>query len=484
MSIIKKTTIIFIILILVVIIKIFWNTFSVKNKQINVEPIKPLNISDKSISNLSKAIQIKTVSHDDTDSIDYSQFSKFRNFLEKTYPNIHSKMSKEVINQHSLLYCWKGKNTKLKPIILLAHQDVVEAKHLDNWSFPPFSGEINNNYIYGRGTLDNKGSLISIMESCEKLLQNNFQPQRTVYLAFGHDEEIMGMQGAKKIATILEKRKINAHFILDEGLIVTDGIVPNIKKTVALIGTCEKGFASFKLETEAEGGHSSMPEKKDAISQLSEAIFRLKKNGFSPKITKPVDGFLDYLTNEMPFTNKMAFSNRWLFERLIISQYKKTNSGNALIKTTIAPTIFNSGNKENVMPQSAYAIINIRILPETSISFIEKHIRKTIDNPKVKISRMPKMKEVPPVSPTENEAFLLLHKTIKKIYPDAVVAPSLMLGTSDAQHYRCLSENIYRFLPIQLKSEDLKMIHGSNEKISIENYKRSINFYYHLLKNI
>lgn len=480
----KLTKIIGIILLLLIAVVLF-NTLTYKSKQLKIEAITPVDVNVNCAQHLSEAVQIKTVSYEDSSKFEAKTFNQLISFLKKTYPLSDSLLNKKIINGYSLLYKWEGKNPSLKPSILLGHMDVVPAENEGNkkWDFSPFSGEINNGFIYGRGTMDDKVNVISILEATEMLLKENFKPERTIYLAFGHDEEIGGRNGAEKIAEYLQSQNVNAEFILDEGLVITKGIVPGIKPDVGLIGISEKGYLSVELSVETEGGHSSMPAKETPIGILSAAISKLEKNPMPAHISEPVQHFLDFIGPEMSFFSKLAFANQWLLKSVIISKYEASNSGNATVRTTTAPTIFKSGVKDNVLPSYASATVNFRILPGETSENVLTHIEKIINDRRVKIKKEEHSNEATAVSDINSEGFKQIEKTTKQIFANILVAPSLMIGATDERHYLKISKNLFRFLPIIADAEDLKRIHGLNEKISVDNFKDCIRFYRQLILN-
>jgi carboxypeptidase PM20D1 len=460
-------------------------TFTYKSKQVNVKAVAHAHIDEEALTHLSEAIQFKTVSSGETGGFDSTAFSLFIAYLTKTYPRADSVLHKQRINGFSLLYTWKGKNPNLKPIILIGHMDVVPAlaDSGEQWTNPAFSGAIKDGAVWGRGSLDDKISVIGILEAVEMLLKEGFAPERTTYLAFGHDEEIGGHNGAQKIAAYLLEHQVKAEFLLDEGLVITSGIVPGIEKNVALIGTSEKGYATFELSVAAEGGHSSMPAKETPIGILSAAVSALEKHPMKSKLSVPVQQFLDYVGPEMPFFSKIAFANRWLFAPLVIKKYENSNAGRAIVRTTTAPTIFRSGTKDNVLPGFATATINFRILPGETVEMVKQHIQKTIKDERVAIKAVGNIAEPSPVSEINNEGFKCLEKSIRQIFPNTLTAPSLVIAGTDARHYTAVAENQYRFVPLVAGPDDLTRIHGVNEKMSCPNFMNCICFYRQLILN-
>lgn len=482
---IKKLFKILGIIFLILIGVILFNTFMYSSKQVKIDPVNPISINDSCIHHLAKAVKFPTISYDDPEKFDPEPMENFIKYLEATYPLCDSLLEKEVINKYSLLYKWKGKDASLKPAILMGHMDVVPAEHdgEEKWEFEPFSGKIADGYIYGRGSCDDKVNVIGILEAVEMLLKDGHQPQRTIYLAFGHDEEIGGEDGAKKIAEHLWSKNITAEFALDEGLVVTQGIVPGIEPDVAMIGIAEKGYLSVELTVELPGGHSSMPAKETPIGILSNAIAKLEKNKMRQRICEPVQHFLDNVGPEMPFISKMAFANQWLFKSVVISKYEASNSGSATVRTTTAPTIFNSGVKDNVLPPIATATINFRILPGETSDDVLKHVEKTINDERIAINISGHFNEPSPVSDINSLGYKLIEKSIKQVYKNTLTAPSLMIGATDQKHYTKVTKNLFRFTPFTATSDDLKMIHGINEKLGTENFKNSVRFYRQLILN-
>lgn len=477
----------FLILLIVLFLLAFllFNTFTAKSKQIVASSIEKSTLNSNILTNFSNAIRIKTVSPENTIDFDSIQFQKFNDFLVSTYPLADSLLNHKVFNKFSHLYYWEGSESSLKPMILMGHLDVVPVieENIPYWKQDPFEGEIVNDTLWGRGTIDDKVGVLGMMEAVEALLEGGFQPKRSMYLSLGHDEEIGGERGAKAIAAYLDKLGVKAEFILDEGGSLTSGMVPGIEKDVALIGIAEKGSVSLQLSIQIEGGHSSMPGKETAIDVLSEAIHKLKSQPFPASISPPIEGFLAYLGPEMPFVNKMAFANKGIFEKMIIGVYEGSASGNALVRTTTSPTIFNSGVKDNIIPLAAKATVNFRIMTGSSVEEVKDRVRSVIDDERIKISEGNFNTEPSKVSSTEVAGFKLVHQTIAEIYPEVLVSPYMVVGATDARHFTELSDQIYRFLPTRINKSNVKSFHGLNERIAIKDFENSIHFYTQLIRN-
>lgn len=480
---VKKLFLVVAVLLVGILAFIAYNVQTLESKQIKAVPDRPSLNLDDAANRLSKAIQIQTVSHEDPALFDSASFMAFHTLLKESFPQITKAMDVDTINNFSLLFHWNGTNSDLKPAILLAHMDVVPVDTInESWDFPPFSGLIADGYINGRGALDDKLSLMGMLEAAEMLLEEGFAPERDWYFAFGHDEELYGKQGAMQIAELLKNRGVNADFILDEGLVVTNGMVPGVEKPVALIGISEKGRATVRLKVAIPGGHSSMPEKENSLTVLTKAITAIQSSPFEAQISPPVEYFLSFVGPETNLIQKMAFSNRWLFESMVLSTYQKTGAGSALVQSTIAPTLFHSGIKDNVIPAFAEAAVNLRLLPGLKLDEVIAYFSRVISDDRVILSIDEISSEASPVASIETDGFKKIHQSIAEVFPEAIVSPSLVLATTDSRHYTSISENIYKFLPVSIASEDLSGIHGKNERLSLENYASCISFYYQLMK--
>lgn len=435
---------------------------------------------------LGRALQFQTISYEDRSKVSKEEFIGFQKFLEQSFPKVHAAMKKELIGEYSLLYTWQGSDNKDLPILLAAHMDVVPAEpgQADKWTYPPFQGKIADGFIWGRGALDYKQSVMGILEAAEQLLKEGYVPRRTVYIAFGHDEEIGGQYGAAKIAELLKSRQVKLDYVLDEGLTIMDRLMPQISKPVALIGIAEKGFLSIELSVESEGGHSMMPPKQTAVGILGSAISRLEKNPFPARMEAPVRKMFEALAPEMPFGMKMVLSNLWLFEGLVNRKLVSEPKTNALVRTTVAPTIFQAGVKENVLATKARAVVNCRLLPGDTIDNVLMNVKKTINDPRVKVTAMEGFKnESGYMADTGSEGYKNVEKTIRQVFPEVIVAPGLVIAATDSRHYSVLTGNILHFTPIRLGSDDLKRFHGTDERIPINDYVNVVRFYEQLIQN-
>ncbi len=471
----KKIILLLVSLVIIVLGILIINTLNLNSKQVTSGALEKVNLPNDIFQNLSKAIQYPTISFSEDAIPDSTAFFGFHRFLKETFPLTHAKLSLEKINDYSLLYKWEGSDSSKKPIILMSHQDVVpvDKPTLNDWEAGPFEGKITNTDIIGRGTMDDKGTLIGLLEAVEKLLEESYQPSRTIYLASGHDEEVGGANGAAEIAAHLKAKGVQAAMTLDEGGFLAENLVPGIESPIAMVNLAEKGFASFRLIVETKGGHSSQPPRENTIGMLAKAIVDLENNQLPYKLVKPVDYQLEYMGAELPFFKKLAFANPWLFKKPILEALNA--------HTTTAATIIGGGVKNNVIPTVAEATINFRILPGETIESVKEHIENTISD-KIKVEAAGFLTNPSPVSSIDSESFKILEKTIRDMFPNSIVVPGLVGGGTDARYFYEISDDVYRFYPIRIGPNSMTRFHGIDEKISKDNYKEIIEFTYHLIK--
>lgn len=440
---------------------------------------------DLSAQHLSKAIRCQTISWSEEKTASAESLSQLHQVLKESYPLVHQRLELHTINQFSLVYEWKGSNPSLEPVLFMAHQDVVPVDEatLDRWEQPPFSGAIADGFVWGRGTLDVKNQVTALLDAVEVLLAQGYQPARGIFLAFGHDEEISGRQGARQIAEWFASRGLKFHAILDEGLAVVENALAGVKGPIALVGNTEKGYLTLKLEVVTDAGHSSTPPAETSIGILSQALARLQRNP-QPARVEMMKPLFQALGPAAPFVLRMVFANLWLFGGLARKQLDASPQSSAAIRTTTAPTILAAGMKDNVLPRSASAQVNFRLLPGDSIQTVVERVRQIIHDPRVQIQPIEGSAREPSlVSSTDTVVFQQLAAAIQQTFGPVPVAPFAMLGASDAYHYTPFSDQVYRFSPVHMDSKDLTRIHGLNERISLENLGNMLRFYILLMQS-
>ncbi|XP_019369286.1 PREDICTED: N-fatty-acyl-amino acid synthase/hydrolase PM20D1 [Gavialis gangeticus] len=412
---------------------------------------------------------------------------EFGQYIQKVFPAVFSTefIQHEVVGEYSYLFTVQGSDPQLMPYMLLAHMDVVPASE-EGWKFPPFSAEEDEGYIYGRGTLDNKNSAIGILQALEFLLRRNYRPRRSFYIGIGHDEEVSGLDGGKQIAMLLQARGVKLSFLLDEGSGILDGVIEGIKSPVALIAITEKGSLTLNLTVRSDPGHSSAPPKETSIGILAAAMSRLEKNpmprlfGYGPELM-----MFEHLASEFAFPLNIIMKNLWLFSPIVSRIIERKPPGNSVVRTTTALTIFNAGIKFNVIPHLASAAVNFRIHPAQKVAEVLEIVKDTIDDDRVELTVIEAFDPLP-ISPWDDQALgvQIFRRTIMDVFPHvSSIAPGICIGNTDSRHFTNLTDAIYRFNPVILKADDVSRIHGWNERISVKNYEKQVEFLFQLIQN-
>ena len=450
------------------------------------EPAGTVAVPEGAAERLAGAVRFRTISHGDPTAFDGAAFLALHDYLRASFPRVHAALRRETVASHSLLYTWEGSDPSLRPILLAGHLDVVpvEPGTERRWREEPFGGRVAGGFVWGRGAIDNKSTVLGTLEAVEMLLAAGFRPARTVYLAYGHDEEVGGMRGAREIAALLRRRGVELEMVLDEGGVIGDGVLPGVAAPTALVGIAEKGFVSVELRTRTAGGHSSLPPRQSAVGILSAAVARLEATPMPARLEGPTRQLFERVGPRFPPAQRAVFANLWATRRLVLRKLEGTPTTNAMVRTTTAVTIFQAGTKENVLPSQARAVVNFRILPGDSVADVLAHVRQAIADPRVEVGRTASFSAEPsPVSSTESASYRTLERTIRSVAPDAVVAPYLVVVVTDSRHYGPLSRNVFRFLPLRLTSDDLARMHGSDERIAVRDYADAIRFYRQLVVN-
>lgn len=445
----------------------------------------PADLSD-AVARLAAAIRLPTVSHGPEATATPNPFPAFHQLLATSFPLTHARLQREVISEGSLLYTWQGSDASLPPLLLTAHMDTVpvEPGTEGKWQHAPFSGDIADGYVWGRGTMDMKHGVMATLEGVEHLLAQGYVPRRTILIAFGHDEEIGGTQGAARITALLEQRHIRPWFSLDEGLVIINGFIAGAQRPIAQIGLAEKGMLSLALTAKAEGGHSSMPPALTAVGRVSRAVARLEEQPLPATLTGPGGAGIRAMAPALPLASRVVIANSWLLEPLLLRQLEGAPATNALIRTTTAPTMISGGVKENVLPAEARAIVNFRLAPGDTPDSVLAHVRKVIDDPAIEIASYDSAGvAASAVADQTSPGFRLIADAARKVEPAALVTPGLVVGATDSRYYGRISGAAFRFLPVHFTPQDVPRVHGTDERISIADYGGMINFYIELIRS-
>jgi carboxypeptidase PM20D1 len=453
-------------------------------EQAKVEPVAHVIDAQAVAVHLSQAVRFATISNQPPAPIDPAPFDGFVAWLAATYPEVHQGLSREILGNRTVLYKWAGKDSAAKPAMLAAHYDVVPVIPGTEgaWKHPPFAGDIAEGYVWGRGTLDDKGAVITILEAVTYLLKQGYKPQQTIYLSFDHKEELVDDTGAAAVVAHLKAQNIRLAWSLDEGSFVLDGIVPGLPQPVASINVTEKGYLTLNLTAHAAGGHSSMPPRETAVGILARAIVALEQ--------APLPGGLDGVSGEMfsglarhmSFGKRVLFANQWLFGALIERELAKSPASNAMLRTTTAPTMLSGSVKENVLPIEATATVNFRLHPRDTPERVIDYVKNTIADDRVSI-RMLVGYGASRVAAVDSPAFRAMANAVRQVYGDAVVAPGITIAGTDSRYYETVADNAYRFNPMMISAQDLAGFHGTNERLSLENLVRATRFYIELIKS-
>jgi carboxypeptidase PM20D1 len=434
----------------------------------------------KAAQHLGEAVRIQTISHQDPSQDQAAAWDELHRWLQTTYPNAHRAMSRTIVAERTLVYEWPGSDPSLAPIILMAHQDVVPVADgaAAAWKHPAFSGAIADDAVWGRGSIDDKGSLISIFEAVDALAARGFRPKRTVYVVSGQDEEVGG-RGARAAAAYLQAKGVMAEFTIDEGLAVIANF-PVVKGDIALVGVAEKGYATLRVTARSAGGHSSVPPKQTAVISLAKALVAIDQHQAPMAYGGPTAQMMEALAPHASPLVKMAVANAWLFRPLLISVIGATPSGAASLHTTTAPTMLQGSPKDNVLPEAAIGWINYRIAPGDTAAAVWSRARAATRGMPVELAWERRPLDPSPVSSTHSDGWKVV-AAVAAASAGAPVAPGLVVAGTDSRSLSPVSRDVYRFQPLVLSVKDTEMIHGTNEHMTLSNLALMTDFYARLI---
>lgn len=457
-------------------------TGEVESRQLQTEPVE-VKVPPQAPQRLATALRIRTITKQNPAELDSVAFRTFFRHLQQAFPKVHATLDSESVNGLSRLYTWQGREPSLSPIVLMAHVDVVPIETRSAWTYPPFGGRIADGHVWGRGALDDKSSVVSILEAIEILLKRGVTPRRTVHVALGHDEEVGGTRGGRALAERITADGVSPALVVDEGGAITRGALPGLHTPLAVVGVAGKGYLSLELTAEQPGGHSSVPPTQTSIEVLNKALSRLQAEPLPARLSGVTGTMFDYLAPEMDLPMRTILANRWLSAPALRWVLNRRPATRAAVRTTTVPTRLDAGVKDNVIPSTARAVVNFRILPSQSVDGVVDHVQATLEGLPVQ-QEVLRSADPPSVSDVGTPAFQMLQRTIGQVTADSVVvAPYLVPGRTDSDYYADDSDSVYRFVPYQLGPEDQSRIHGTNERISLKDYRTVVRFYVQLLRN-
>jgi carboxypeptidase PM20D1 len=451
--------------------------FTFRLEEVDAPPVALDFDAARATDHLGEALRFRTVSS----PLDEAAFRGFHAWLRRTYPRVHENLAREALGL-SLLYAWPGTEPERPPVLLMAHQDVVDTATPDRWTHPPFAGTVADGHVWGRGALDMKTTLVALFEATEALLEAGHRPRRTVLFALGHDEEVGG-RGNRAIAEHLRHRGTRLRWILDEGL----GIFEQnhfSDRPVALVGIAEKGVVSLELIARSEGGHASAPPAHSTVDRLARAVHRLRTNPSPARIVGATRAMLEHFAPQMPFLWRVSTTNLWLLESEVTRYLARRPTTDALIRTTVAATVFSAGTQPNILPTRARAVVHLRLLTGEDVAGTLARVAEVIDDADVTVRILPgaPRAEPSPVSRRDGPGYGAVERAVRAVYPDVLVGPGLLVGTTDSRYYADLAEDTYRFMPLRFGPGDGYRAHGIDERVRVGNVAAAVRFYAQLIR--
>ena len=437
---------------------------------------------DPAVAKLQALVRIPTVSHRDPDLVDVAAFDEFVTELERQFPLLHERLELTRVDTHGLLFHWAGRGAA-RPVVLMAHLDVVPVEEDAPWQHPPFGAEIHDGAIWGRGTLDDKGELVAICAAVERLLDADFTPAQDVWLSFGCNEEVSGTSAVLAVEE-LSRRGVTPWFVIDEGGAIAAEAFPGVAVPVGVVGVTEKGVTSVELRVDGRGGHASTPARNGPTVRLARAIARLDRHPMSASVPDPTVELFSRMAPHAPRALRPLMANaarlRPVLTRALIAAGPEPA---AMTRTTFAITTLSGSPALNVIASTAKAGVNIRIMVGDTVADVLEHVRRTINDDQVQVTVV-EQNEPSPVSPYDDEAFALIESTISEIFPDAIPAPYVMMAATDSRFFTQICSRVYRFAPFRMTKAQRESIHSYDEHLGVDAFVDGVRWYQRLIERI
>lgn len=445
------------------------------------DPLPPSDAcgDDASVERFQEILRSATVWGAENPDADHTPFDEFVPKLKRLYPTVFENLELTMVNTYGIMLTWQGQNRDLDPIILTAHHDVVEADPA-GWDHDPFAAEIVDGKIWARGSVDTKCILAALLEATSTLLAEGYIPPRDVILFSSNCEEDAA-DTTPKMIELLQERGVTPYFVMDEGGAVIDPAPLGVNQAFAAVGVSEKGIFNTFITANAKGGHAATPSLSDATGKLVSSLDRLQKNPAPAKLAPPIKAMLRELAAYSGLGLRIVFGNLWLFKPLVLKIMKGDSETAAMVRTTYALTQLEGSKAHNVIPKQAKATVNVRVDPSESVQEAFARIKSYFDDETQ--FRLADENEPSPIAPFDDEVFDYLRRIIHSVYPEAGIAPYVQSSCSDARHFHRICPHVYRFAGILFKGNQRALIHGQNENLDVESYKRGVGFYIELMRH-
>ena len=435
--------------------------------------------SQAAIDALATLIRCKTISYSDHSLEDDAEFEKLIGLLPGLYPKVFEACTMQRLPDRALLLRWPGKRSDA-PSVMMAHYDVVPVDE-EKWEKPPFDAIIEDGHMWGRGTLDTKGTFNAIFSAANHLIAQGFVPEQDVYFAFSGGEEVNG-KGAPNIVQYFVDHNIQPALVVDEGGAVVENVFPGVKQPCGMIGIAEKGMINAQYRCTSNGGHASAPKPHTPVGLVAKACTRMENHPFKMHITAPVAAMFDTLGRHSSFLYRMIFANLWCFG-WVLDLLARSSGGdmNALLRTTVAFTQMEGSSARNVIPTDARMVSNMRLNHADSVESALAYLKKTVNDPQIEITAL-ESQEPSRISQVDCPAWDTVASAVAETWPGCIVTPYLMVQCSDSRHWGRISDKVYRFSAMDLTTEERRSIHGNNEKIRLETIGKAVEFYIRLMQ--